>query len=192
MSEEKVSVVGEPTLADQITKDLSESETKQDTTRPASETPAPAIDLSSLNTEQLQALKAALSATPDRASTADQTKTVQIRRIGDRYVVDFKNAYLTYMLDETEQRKVETHIIPVKLEGDENFTEMRYKTFMKAEQVRCKVVDMFKREVPIIEGETYDEHDRLVEMVRKEVQYTFKLKTPEGRELSVDGKVANA
>lgn len=192
MTEEKISVVGEPALADQIISDLEESETVQDTTVPRSEVPAPAIDITQLTTEQLQALKAALSATPDRASTADKAKEVKIRRIGDKYVVDFKRAYLTYMMDETEQRKVETHIIPVKYEGAADFVDVRYKVFMQADQVKCKVLDMQKREVPVTEGETYDEHDRLVEMVRTEVVYSLLIQTPEGRELTVDGKVANA
>lgn len=193
MSEqEKVSVVGDPALNDAIISDLEESENKVDTDIPVSETPAPAIDISNLSQEQLQALKAALSATPDRANTADQAKVVKVRRINDKYVVDFKRAYLTYMLDETEQRKVETHIIPVKLEGAEDFVDMRYKVFMQADRVNCKVKDMQQREVPIVEGETTDEHGRLVEMVRKEVVYSLVVTTPEGRELNIDGKVANA
>lgn len=192
MSEEKVSVVGEPTLETEITEELAASEEIKDESVPQSEVPAPAIDLSNLNTEQLQALKAALSATPDRSSTANQAKTVKIRRYQDKYVVDFKQAYPALIMDETLQRKVEQHIIPIKLEGAEDFINVPYRTFMQSEQVPCKVLAMPKEEHPIVEGETYDEHDRLVEMVRTEVVYSLKIETPEGRELNVEGKIANA
>ena len=211
--QEKVSVVGDPneevanteevkeeettteedkTIEEDIVEDLVEQDEVKDDTVPTTEEPAPAIDISKLSVEQLQALKSALDTTPDRASTADKSKEVKVRKIGDKYVIDFKPAYLTYAMDETQQRKVERHMIPVKLEGETEFTDMPYKHFMGSEQVVCKVLAMPKEDRPIIEGETYDEHDRLVEMVRMEVIYTLKIKTPEGRELSIEGKIANA
>lgn len=189
---EKVSVVGEPNLADEIVSDLQESEEIKDESIPQSETPSPAFDISKLSVDQIQQLKSVLSATPDRAASAKGSTNVKIRKINDKYVIDFKQAFLGVVDDEVLQKKVERHIIPTKLEGAEDYVNIDYKRFMQSEQVDCKVLDMRKDEQPIVEGETYDEYDRLVEMIRTEVVVTLVVKTPEGRELTIPGKIANA
>lgn len=197
---EKVSVVGAPNvntdaaldIESSITEDLEKRESIADETQPQSETPAPAFDIGSLSHEQLQALKAQLAATPDRADTKHQNPTVKMRRINGKLVMDFKNAFLGLVDDEVRQAKVERHIIPVLLEGEQEFKNMLYKDLMRAEQVVFEVLDMKKREVPIVEGETYDPYGQLVERVRTDVTYVFELKTDDGRTIEVPGKIVNA
>lgn len=198
MSEEnKVSVVGAPAinLEETINQELSQSEEVKETTAPKSEVVEPAFDISKLSPDQLQQLAAALRAVPERVNDK-KNKTVKVREVtvngAQKLVLDFKRAFIGLVDDPENQRKVERHIIPIKVEGDTEFRNMLYSEFMQSPQVVCEVTKMNKEELPIVEGETYDQYDRLVEMTRTEVVYTLTVKTPDGREIELPGKVANA
>jgi hypothetical protein len=192
-----VSVVGAPAinLEETIANDLSKSEEVQDTTTSRSEVVEPAFDISKLSADQLQQLAAALRAVPERVDTK-KNKTVKVRQVmvhdEPRLVIDFKRAFIGLVDDHENQRKVERHIIPVLVEGETEFKNMQYSDFMQSPQVVCEVVKMSKEEVPIVEGETYDLYDRLVEMTRIEVEYTLLVKKPDGTTLELPGRVANA
>jgi len=201
MSEEKISVVGQPNvktdasldIEESITQDLQERESTVDETQPQSETPSPAFNINQLTHEQLQALKAQLAATPDRVDQRQKNAIVKLRVIDGKIVKDFKNAYLGLVDDEVKQAKIERHIIPVLLEGEDSYKNMLYKQFMQSPQIECEVVDMRQKSVPIVEGETYDPYGQLVEMVRTDVQYIFDVKTPDGRVIeNIAGKIVNA
>ena len=197
---EKVSVVGAPNvktdatvdIESSITQDLEQREAHQSDDAPQSEEPSPAFDITKLSPEQLQMLKAQLASTPDRLDTKHKNPVIKLRRIDNRLIVDFKNAFLGLVDDPENQRKVERHIIPVLFEGESEFKNMIYKDFMRSEQVECEVLEMSKKDVPIVEGETHDPYGNLVEMVRTDVQYRFTIKTDDGREITVPGKVVNA
>jgi len=180
-----------------IIESLKEEEEKEKDTNTQTQTaektkPAPAVDITQLSAEQLQALKAALNATPDTSVMKKTDNIVKVRRIDGKYVMGIKNARLVYMENESGDRKIETHIIPVLLDGEEEYKDMRYKEFMAAEQVPCKVTKTNKHEVPVVEGETRNEFNQLVEMVRTDVHFDFVVQTPDGKELKLDGSVINA
>lgn len=191
---EKISVVGNPAvnLEESIIEDLSARENNINEDAPQAIEPSPAIDLSKLSPEMLQQLKAALAATPDRVDQGNKNKTVQLREIQGKIVVDFKNAFLGLVDDEVNLRKMERHIIPVLLEGEKEFKNVLYKDFMQSPQITAEVIRMSKEEVPIVEGETHDPYGNLVEVVRTDIRYTFDLKLPDGRDITMPGKIVNA
>jgi len=200
MAEEKVSVVGAPNvntdaeldIEESISQELEQRESTPSEGVPQSETPSPAIDITKLTPDQLQILKAQLASTPDRVNSKKKNAIVKLRRIDGKLIKDFKNAFMGLVDDPENQRKVERHIIPVLLEGEENYKNMMYKQFMQSEQVECEVLEMKQKPIPIVEGETYDPYGQLVEMVRTDMQYEFVVKTPDGQQLNVTSKIVNA
>lgn len=194
MSENKISVVGAPAidLEASISADLASRDTPEETEVLQSEEVKPAFDIASLSHDQLQALKAAIAATPDRVDQKHVNNTIKVRMIDGKLVVDFKNAFLGMIMDETLQRKVERHIIPVLLEGETEFKNMMYRDFMQGEQVVCEVIDMIPKTTPVVEGQTYDPFGQLVEMVRTEVTYKMNVKKPDGKMIELPGKISNA
>lgn len=208
MSEEtKVSVVGAPTqqptqptaqetadidsIVDELEDEISEEEAEL-SDAPKSEQPAPAIDISKLTLEQLQELQARLSATPSRADSRATGKIIKIRMYRDQPVVDIGNAYVGLMDDPENNRKVERHIVPFKVLGNDETIHLPYRQFLQLEQVECEVLDTQSRTIPEKKGVTYNEHDELIEMMVTRVEHFFDIRLPSGKEIKIEGKVANA
>lgn len=155
------------------------------------ETPLP-FDVTKLSQEQLQALKAMLAVTPDQPQLRKQNPTVLLRKIGGKYVVDFKNAYLALVFDPERRAEVEQHKIPVRLEGASGYTDLLWKEFIQADQVKCEVVSQRQEVFEHKEGIVRSRETGLpVEMIAKEIRYFFTVKTPEGTTMEIPGSVAN-
>lgn len=204
MSEEKQSVVGAPTQPtggdealdiDKVVEDLGEEMAEEEETEESSfktEKPIQEIDINSLSLEQLQQLQARLAATPHPSQTEAKKTIVKVRMINGGYVVDFDRAYIALIDDPENNRKVERHVIPVKLHNQDEKVHVPYRQFLQSEQVDCEVTDTRKRDNPVKRGTTYNEHGELVDMMVNRVEHYFTLKTPDGETLEIEGKVANA
>lgn len=151
------------------------------------------FDITKLSREQMQTLKQMLNATPDAQTRKRENPRVRLRRIDDKFVADFKRAYLTLVKDPENHRDVERHVIPVKFMGSDEYTPILYSKFINSEQVACEVVDSRQKVEEFIEGETFSrETGTMVEMVRKEVINWFTVKLPNGETAEIEGKIANA
>lgn len=151
------------------------------------------FDVTKLSREQLQTLQQMLQATPNAAVRKTRKPQVRLRRIDGNFVVDFKNAYLGLIKDSENRREVERHVIPVKFLGSENFSDVLYNKFINSEQVACEVLNSRQETEEIIEGETLSrETGTMVEMVRKVIRNWYTVKLPDGTELEIEGKIANA
>lgn len=198
---EKVSVVGEPTLKKEETVDIDaivdeigdeiEAEESEETNAPQAETPLPAFDISKLTLEQLQQLQARLSATPSAAETQKHKTYIKLREYMGKVIVDFGNAFIGLMDDPENNRQVHRHFIKVRLDGETEMRTIAYEVFMQLEQINCEVLKTLSSEDPQKVGSTYNEHGELVEMTVVKKNYEFKVLTPDGKELTIDGKVAN-
>lgn len=203
---EKVSVVGEPKLApivkeeevdlDSIVDDIEldiEEEEHEEGDAPKSETPAAPIDIASLSMAQIQELQARLNAAPSRADEQIKHSTVKLRVYDGKVVTDFANAYLGLVDDPENNRQVQRHIIPVTLQGIEKPVHMKYRDFMNLEQIDCEVIKKEERDASVVRGNTYNEHDELVEMkiIKKTYFFTLKLPPEYGDKISIEGKIVN-
>lgn len=168
---------------------------------PKDEEPAPAFDLSKLTPEQLIALKAALDNAPLRI-TKKGNPIIKLRRLNERLVLDFGTCINTLYKDELTQVTSEVVLIPVKFMGvdgkaEEKWTNIAYKDFMNAEQIKCEVLDKRSKPGRIVEGEV-ESNERpgiMVELEVITVQDFFTVKLPEGMGVAtveVEGKIANA
>lgn len=201
--EEGVSVVGAPTLTpqpqteadlDDIVGEIGEeieADEAEETDAPTSETPVPAIDISKLTIEQLQELQARLNATPSAAETQKHKTYVKLREYQGKIVVDFSNAFIGLMDDPENNRQVHRHFIKIKLKGEDQERTIPYQTFMQLEQIDCEVIKEYSSEDPIKAGTTYDEHGQLVQMTVVRKEYEYKIVTPSGEEMMINGKIAN-
>lgn len=151
------------------------------------------FDITKLNRDQIQTLKAMLNATPDASTRKKQNPRIRLRRIDGQFVQDFKNAYLALVEDKENRREVERHVIPVQFIGSKEFTNVMYSRFINSEQVACEVIDYRQKVEEIPEGETISRQTgTLVEMVRKEMRVWYTVKLPDGSTVEIEGKVANA
>lgn len=184
----------EKSLEEELAGDLEASETEVDNSVPKSEQPAPAIDINQLinNPEMLRTLQAAMAKVPTRPDHTAGDKRISLRRMDGKYVVDYKNCFQRFVMNEEQTQKVQVEVIPVRFHGEKEFTEVNYKEFIASERVQCKVNKTFNEELPVDEGETYDDDGALVQMIRKENISTYILMTPEGDEITIQQKVANA
>lgn len=172
---------------------------------PTSETPV-TFDLSQLRPEQLQQLKAMLSATPERSQQERGNPIVTIRRLvtyttdgqeQQRLITHFKNAYNTWVHDELANINKEIVLIPVHFLGDEEgkYTNVNYKDFISADSIRCEVISTRTKPGRIIEGEVVSrETGRLVQREIKTLETWFTIKLPEGTTPStveIESKIAN-
>jgi hypothetical protein len=152
-----------------------------------------AFDLATLTPEQLQSLKAMLNATPDTITREKGNPIVTLRRIDDKFVMDFKNAHIALVEDPENNRKVERHFIPVLFQGEEEYVNVLYQTFIDAERVPCEVVQTHTNTKRIVEGQTRSrETGSIVEVVRTEVNNSFTVKLPDGETVEIQSKLANA
>lgn len=201
---DKVSVVGAPAnatptpeesdsiddIVDDLEADITEDEAEE-SDAPQSKQEAPEIDISKLTIPQLQELAARLNATPSRAETETKKMLVKLRDHNGRIIVDFKNAYIGLVDDPENHRQIERHIIPVRYHGEKEFVNMRYDRFMQLPQVDVEVVRTRTEDASRTVGQTYNEHDELVEMKVTAVKHIFDVVLPSGEEITIEGKVAN-
>lgn len=167
-------------------------EDTEDTEVAIPQNPVP-FDITALTPDQIQTLKAMLASTPERSKRANRKPTIKVRRINDKFVVDFKTAYKGLVRDLELQRDVERHFIPVLLEGEKEFKPVLYKDFIHSEQVVCEVIGTRQEEDEIIEGETISRETLMpVDMVIRVVHEWFTIKLPDGRSLEIESKIANA
>lgn len=152
-----------------------------------------AFDLTKLTSDQLSQLKALLNSTPDRVSRKQVNPIITLRKIGEKVVIDFKNAYLALLDDPENNRKVERHIIPVRFLGETDFKPILYKEFMESPRINCEAVKVYAEPDSHDEGEVYSkERGTMVAMEVRTVKYSFDLKVPGVEELvRIEGKVAN-
>jgi hypothetical protein len=177
-----------------IAKRLTQAQTgaQSDPDAPQAAAPAP-FDITKLSAEQLQSLKAMLNATPDRAMAKAKNPVVLLRRIGGKIVVDFKNAYLALVFNAERRGDVEEHKIPVLFHGEKEYTDILYRDFMQADQVRTEIIGTRTEETPVVEGEVVSkETGRLTEMVVKVPSYFFTVKLPDMEPFELEAKVVNA
>lgn len=177
-------------IAKRLTQEQTGAQGSEDA--PQAATPA-AFDISKLSAEQLQTLKAMLNSTPDRAMAKAKNPVVLLRRISGKIVVDFKNAYLALVYNAERRGDVEEHKIPVLFHGEQEYTDILYREFMQADQVRAEIVSTRTEEHPVVEGEVVSkETGRLTEMVVKVPTYYFMVKLPDMEPFELQGKVVNA
>ena len=151
------------------------------------------FDVTKLNYEQLQYLKAALTNIPDRASGKLKNPITKLREMNGNIIVDYKNSYLALLDDPENHRKVEGHMIPVRFLGTEVFVNVRWQDFMHARQIECEIVEHTQKPGVIVEGQVWSkERGTLVEMEVKTMHHFFKVKLPDGQLIDIDGKVSNA
>jgi len=156
------------------------------------ESPLP-FDLSKMSREQLQTLKSMLAATPDSRERKQRNPIINLRRIDGKMIANFENAYLGLVSDPENRREVERHLIRVQFYGEEEFKPILYSKFINSERVPCEVIDHKTSTTPIIEGETISRETGLpVEMVRTEVKNWFTIKLPDGSQVEIEARLANA
>ena len=182
-------------ITSEIEKDLEISEAKTDDDQPTREAPAPAIDLATLTEEQLRDLKQKLDIVPEEPE-GPKVNTVQIRKNPNgKYLIEIGQARTAYLPNAAGDRKEETHIIPVRFEGDEKIQDMNYKEFMHLDQVVCTVESMVDKTqvIPqVSKTKTIRKTGRVISLNQTQVHTVFTVKTPEGRTLQVDSKIVNA
>lgn len=153
------------------------------------------FDLSKLQPEQLQQLKAMLNATPDRVMQKRGNPIVTIRRYTGKFVIDMGNAINTLVEDKLTRMNSEVLIIPVKFLGTDTFVNVDYKELTNSEKVKCEVVSTRRINGRIVEGEIVSkETGRLVERAITTVQDFFTLKLPEGspvETLEIEARIVN-
>lgn len=185
-------------VAAALSQELTETEAGAATRDEEAPKPAEAlpIDFSKLTPEQLQLLKGMLNATPDRVRGKTPNPKVLLRKIKDRFIIDFKPSFMALHYDPVRLTDVETIKIPVKFLGDTEYTEVLYKEFMQADQVPVEVVQSRFMDSPRVEGEVVQrETGRVVEMEVNERKYFFTVKLPEGApipQIEIEAKIANA
>lgn len=151
------------------------------------------FDLNSMSLEQRQQLKAMLAVTPDAQVNKRVNNTVTLRKIDGKIVEDFKNSYQGVVRDDEQNRDVVKPLIPVKLEGEDEYKTLLLSQFINAERVPCEVISKREDKREIKEGETISRKTKQpVEMVRTEVVTFFTIKLPNGDTREIEGRLANA
>lgn len=159
--------------------------------------PAPAFDLAKLSPDQLYQLKDMIDTLPARPQAAAGRPVVSLRIMDDKLVIDFKNAFNTWVKDEQANQNVEMVMIPVRFLGSDGFTNVRWKDFMEAHQVPCEVIkrDSVPGEVP--DGSPYVSrwNGKTVVPTVKRLIETFTVRLPKGFEpsqLTLEARIVNA
>lgn len=152
------------------------------------------FDLSKMTPEQLQTLKSMLNATPDRISKKKGNPTVTLRQTEDgRFIVKFKKAYLTMMMNEVLQAKEPILVIPVQFYGEEGFTDMRWDAFQELRKVTCEVLDDLSKTEEYDDGITVSrETGQEVVMTKTVVRHYFKVKLSDTASTTIEAEYANA
>ena len=152
------------------------------------------FDITKLSIEQLEILKSQLNATPDRVSKKKGNPRVFMRRTEDgRFVVKFKRAYLTMMMNEQLQAKEAILVIPVLYYGATEFVDMRWDAFQELEKVSCEVLEDFSKTEEVDDGVTISrETGQEVVMTKTIVRHFFKIKLSDKDIVQVEAEYANA
>ncbi len=183
--------VGQPVVQN-ISERLSQAESKPVNNQVNSHEPLQ-FDISKLSGDQLQALKQALNATPDSATRKKENPVVLLRVINGSVVKDFKNAYLGLVEDPENHRQVERHLIPVLLDGARDYVSMRYSEFMQSDRVKAEVISTRKEDDSVVEGTVMsNETGRPTEMLVRRTKDYFTVKLPDGRQMEIEARMANA
>ena len=194
--EEEKNELTEEEMESEISKDLEEAGKTTESEQPTSVTPNPAVDINSLTPEQLRELKQRMDILPEEPEKP-KTSTVQIRQRSEdgKYLVEIGKSRVAYLPNESGDRKVETHIIQVRFEGEKKLKDMNYREFMHLDQVVCVVKDKVERKeiVPQVSKTSTDKKTgRVISLNTTKVQATYTIETPEGRTLQVESNIVNA
>ena len=192
--QEQVEEVPEPQVEDIASRLSNKEEVSEDVQEdvPVPETPVN-FDPSMFTSEQLQALKRMLNATPDRPNNKNKGMTVQLREINGKVVRDFSKAFNGFIQDPEEPtRRIPTVKIKVYFFGEEEPTEMLYTEFMDSPRVKFTVKNVRTETEEVEEGETIsNETGQLVTMVAIYHHRFFKIEV-DGKEVEVSDKIVNA
>ncbi len=155
------------------------------------------IDLAKMSMEQLQQLKSMLNVTPDRVQKKMGNIRVIIREVEvggiKRYVTDFKDAQIAIDYETNTGREIESHRIPVRLDGDKEYIQMHYSQFMQSNRVPVEVISQRTVDNSVSEGEVLQrETGKIVEKEIKIVTYFYTVKLPNGKEVEINGKISNS
>lgn len=181
-----------------ISERLSQGEAAKETAGDDAPVPVATLpfDISKLNVEQLQTLKAMLEVTPSRTSKKGKKPLIRLRKLGERIITDIGNAKNTLVRNQDTNFMEEVMIIPVKFLGDTNFTNVQYKEFIGAEQFTCEVLSKRSSEGEVVEGETVSrETGQLVELKYTTLEEYFTVQLPEGTvpaTIEIEARMANA
>lgn len=171
-------------------------ETIEESSKPIANTPM-MIDLANLSPEQLSTLKSMLSVTPDRVQQKRGNIRIEIRKVSvndvDRYIVDFKRSRMALQYHAETGKEMETHIIPVLFDGETDYVDMNYTEFMQSDRVAVEVIGQRSEENIIDEGQVVQrETGKLVTKEVKIVDYFYTVSLPNGKNVELQGKMANA
>ena len=162
---------------------------------PEAAAPIP-FDFSKLTRDDLQRLKEAMDAVPDRATAIKKNPRVNLRRMDGRFVKSFGKAFNALVKDTVERRDIETHKIPVLFFDAEASVDVLYKDFMESERVLVEVIKIRTESDNHVEGEVYSkEKKRMVEMEVTRDKHFFTVRLPDGKgfkEVEIESRVANA
>lgn len=154
------------------------------------------FDITKLTHEQLQNLQEMLNATPERMRRKLDKPTARLKVLNGSIVVDTKASFLALVDDEVRQKKVEAHIIPVKLLGSDEYVNIRLTEFRKLPTTTVEILSTRQEDDSYIEGEVFSaERKVMVEMLVKRYKYFFTVQVKgdaNAKPFEIDGKMSNA
>jgi hypothetical protein len=166
-------------------------------TAPKAKTPN-MIDLNNLTHSMIQDLQDVMSSTPRRKKTKETYNTVELREVGGKVIVEWGDTHLEQKRDDVLQKDVMKLVIPVRFDGEEKFTNILWREeFMQATKVTCRILDMQKKEDPVVVGTTFKRDEdggttsQEVEMYDTKVIITLVVAMPDGKEITIDGNFTN-
>ncbi len=187
-------------VASDISKRLgsdSVEEVKEKSDAPIAKNPK-MVDLNNLTTDQVQDLQELFANTPKRAQKKDETKTIELRQIDGKTIVEWGKTFFDLKNDPTQRRDVLTQMIPIRFHGSDKFVDVRWREdFFEAEKVTCKILKWDKEDVAEVVGTTLKRDSsggitsQEVEMYVNKVIITLTVKLPNGDEAVIDSGFAN-
>ncbi len=186
----------ESNIADRLGKG-DENKAEATSNEPKAKTPH-MIDLNNLTPSMIQDLQDVMSSTPRRKKTEETYNTVELREINGKVVVEWGDTKLEQRRDDVQQKDVMKLVIPVRFDGDEEFTRILWREeFMQADKVTCRILDMQKEEDPVVVGTTMKRAEdgamttQEVEMYDTKVIVTLVVAMPNGKEVTIGGDFVN-
>jgi len=110
-----------------------------------------------------------------------------------RYAIAFDDARNSVAYDSELNKEVETMKIKVLFSGLEEKIDLKYSSFMALPKVAVEVESVREKDSTRSEGEVV--HKKTGKLIDREViskLYFFTVKLPNGNELEIEGKIANA
>ena len=159
--------------------------------------PPPSFDITRLSPDQLQELKEQLDNIAPRSNRPMGKPIVRLRKYDDKFIVDFQNAFNTWIKDERANMNVETIMIPVKFLGSNEFVNIAWRDFMNADQVPCDVISRRSEPKEIVDGPPVRNRatGQLTESVVRRLKETFVVRLPAGTEpseIELEARIVNA